>query len=716
MHEIVWTKTDEAPLLSSYSLLPILQSFLGVADIKLKSVDISLAARILASFGKASDDLKFLSELTQDKDANIIKLPNISASLPQLNAAISELNLKGYELPNYNENSAKIYQKVLGSAVNPVLREGNSDRRCVKAVKEFARANPHKMGEWNSDNKAEVASMNCGDFYDNEHSILSDFNDTLSINFISKNGTKSLLKSDIKVDIGDVIDASFMSLKELKKFAKEQIIDAKAKNLLFSLHLKASMMKISDPVIFGCFVREFFDEIFQEFRNEFEKIGVNENNGLKDLFEKIKGLDINTQERILEKFDEIYKKRPELMMVSKDTTNLHVPSDTIIDASMPNMIRNSGKMWGKDGLKQCKAVIPDRTYAIVYDTIIDDFKANGTLDPSKIGSVANVGLMAKKAEEYGSHDKTFVMIEDGIVEVTKSNEEVVFKFELERGDIFRMTQAKSESIDDWVKLAVKRAKISNQKAIFWLDDKRAHDIKMIQKVTQILSSCDTDGLDIEILNLKNACLKTLEIIRSGKDCISVTGNVLRDYLTDLFPILEFGTSSKMLSVIPLLKGGAIFETGAGGTAPRLVDIFLEQNYLAWDSLGEFLALIASLQRLGESEIKAQILAKTLESAVKIWLENNKSPFENESKIDNRVSHFYLALYWADELSKDKIFSSVFNSIAKKLRLNENNINEEFSVSFNILPKLGGYYKLDENLVNKAMRASKTFNEILKELK
>ncbi|MGP1484836.1 MAG: NADP-dependent isocitrate dehydrogenase [Campylobacter sp.] len=716
MSEIIWTKTDEAPMLSTYSLLPILRSFLQICGIDLKSVDISLCARILAAFKKGNDDLEFLSKLTGQKDANIIKLPNISASLPQLNAAISELNLKGFNLPPYDENSAKIYQKVLGSAVNPVLREGNSDRRSVKAVKEFAKANPHRMGEWSDKNKAEVSSMKSGDFYGNECSIIADFDDTLSINFIDKTGEKTLLKSGIEVRKGDIIDASFMSAKELKKFAKEQIEEAKKKDLLFSLHLKASMMKISDPVIFGHFVREFFAEIFTDFKDEFDSIGVNANNGLKDLFEKIKALNRQKQEEILSRFDEAYKSAPQLMMISKDITNLHVPSDTIIDASMPNMIRNSGKMYGKDGLKECKAVIPDRTYAVVYETVINDFKANGALDPSKIGSVANVGLMAKKAEEYGSHDKTFVINKDGEVIVTKSNNEEIFRFKIENGDIFRMTKANDEAIDDWVKLAVKRAKISGQKAIFWLDSNRAHDAKMIQKVTQILADCDTKGLDIEILNLKQACEKTLEIIRHGDDCISVTGNVLRDYLTDLFPILEFGTSSKMLSVVPLLCGGAIFETGAGGTAPRLVDTFLEQNYLAWDSLGEFLALIASLQKLGESEKNAEILAKTLENAVKIWLENNKSPFENSSKIDNRVSHFYMALYWANELSKDEILGDKFKKFAEILKQNEEKILAEFNESFKKPPQLGGYYKFDEKMANNAMRASVTFNEILKEMR
>ena len=715
MSEIIWTKTDEAPRLSTYSLLPILRAFLSAAGINIKEVDISLSARILAAFNKADDDLKFLGELTGDPSANIIKLPNISASLPQLNAAIKELNDKNFNLPPY-ESDTQRYQKVLGSAVNPVLREGNSDRRSIKAVKEYAKANPHEVGEWNEKNRSETASMKSGDFYDNEQAFIADFNDELSINFIDKRGAQTVLKQGIDAQKGDVIDATFMSVEELKKFAKEQIKDAKEKDLLFSLHLKASMMKASDPVIFGYFVREFFAEAFEEFESEFQSLGINPNNGLKDIFEKIKSLDSKTADKILAKFNQILKERPELMRVSAEATNLHVPSDVIIDASMPNMIRNSGKMQGENGLKECKAVIPDRTYAVVYETVIDDLKARGALNPSKIGSVANVGLMAKKAQEYGSHDKTFIASEDGAIRIARSDGRTLLEFKVEKGDIFRMTQAKSEAVEDWVKLAVKRAKISGQKAIFWLDEDRASDAKMKLKVKEILSSLNLSGLDIEILNLKEACKKTLDIIRSGKDCISVTGNVLRDYLTDLFPILEFGTSSKMLSVVPLLKGGAIFETGAGGTAPRLVDVFLEQNYLAWDSLGEFLAVAASLEKLGETNEEALILANALERAIKTWLENGKSPFENTQKIDGRASHFYLALYWAQELSADAVLGEKFKNAARKLKENEVKINDEFFDGFKKTPNLGGYYRLDEQAASRVMRASETFNEILKEIK
>lgn len=732
MSDIIWTKTDEAPLLASYSLFPILKSFLNRADISIDVADISLAGRMIATFSdvlkddqKEKDWLEILGNMTEDKFANIIKLPNISASIPQLNDAINELRAKGYDLPLYpNEpkNDAereiyKRYQKVLGSAVNPVLRQGNSDRRCVSAVKEYARNNPHKMGEFKSDSKAEVAYMKSGDFYFNERSMTTKSDDVLRVEFTQKNGEKTILK-EIKVLKGEVIDATFMSTKALKQFIRDQIKDAKAKDLLFSVHLKATMMKVSDPVIFGHFVKEYFIEAFDEFKDEFKSVGINENNGLKDLFERILKLDKNTQDKIRAKFDEIYIMRPDLAMVNSDAgiTNLHVPSDIIIDASMPVMIRNSGKMWDKNGaLKEAKAVIPDSTYAKIYEAVIEDFKQKGTLDPSKIGSVSNVGLMAKKAEEYGSHDKTFIMPDDGILRVINLNDEEIFKFELCKDDIFRMTQTKDDAITDWVNLGIKRAKLTNTKAIFWLDENRAHDKEIIKKVKEILSKSDLSGVDIEILRPELACKKSLDIIISGKDCISVTGNVLRDYLTDLFPILELGTSAKMLSVVPLLKGGGVFETGAGGSAPKIAEQFFNENHLRWDSLGEFLALIASLEHLAnlKSNQKAKILSSTLNSAVSKWLKENRSPQKEVKTPDNRGSHFYLALYWAEELAKNgEILADKFKDMAKELKENEKKIAQELLEVQGQKMDIKGYYKFDENLASKAMRPSETFNKII----
>ncbi|WP_170019993.1 NADP-dependent isocitrate dehydrogenase [Campylobacter sp. RM16190] len=732
MSDIIWTKTDEAPLLASYSLFPILKSFLNRADISIDVADISLAGRIIAAFSdvlkddqKEKDWLEILGNMTEDKFANIIKLPNISASIPQLNDAINELRAKGYDLPLYpnepkNDKEREIYkryQKVLGSAVNPVLRQGNSDRRCVSAVKEYARNNPHKMGEFKSDSKSEVAYMKSGDFYFNERSMTAKSDDTLRVEFTNKNGEKTILK-EIKVLKGEVIDATFMSAKALKQFIIDQIKDTKAKDLLFSVHLKATMMKVSDPVIFGHFVKKYFIEAFDEFKDEFKSVGINENNGLKDLFERILKLDKNTQDKIRAKFDEIYIMRPDLAMVNSDAgiTNLHVPSDIIIDASMPVMIRNSGKMWDKNGaLKEAKAVIPDSTYAKIYEAVIEDFKQKGTLDPSKIGSVSNVGLMAKKAEEYGSHDKTFIMSNDGILRVINLNDEEIFKFEICKDDIFRMTQAKDDAITDWVNLGIKRAKLTNTKAIFWLDENRAHDKEIIKKVKEILSKSDLSGVDIEILRPDLACKKSLDIIRSGKDCISVTGNVLRDYLTDLFPILELGTSAKMLSVVPLLNGGGVFETGAGGSAPKIAEQFFNENHLRWDSLGEFLALIASLEHLAnlKSNQNAKILSSTLNSAVSRWLKENRSPQKEVKTPDNRSSHFYLALYWAEELTKNgEILADKFKDMAKELKENEKKIVQELLEVQGQKMDIKGYYKFDENLASKAMRPSETFNKII----
>ncbi|MDO5045905.1 NADP-dependent isocitrate dehydrogenase [Campylobacter sp.] len=736
MSDIVWTKTDEAPALASYSLEAISENFLAKAGITIKSVDISLAGRIIAAFSdrlkpeqRSEDYLEILSKMTEDKFANIIKLPNISASIPQLNAAIEELRSKGYDLPSYvaepkNSEEKEInsrYQKVLGSAVNPVLRQGNSDRRSILAVKEYAKANPHKLGAWHKDSKGEVAYMKDGDFYSNERSFTSDSEDVLRVEFTNKNGEKRVLKQALSIQKDEIIDATFMSVKALKRFINEQIEDARAKDLLFSVHLKATMMKVSDPVIFGHFVREFFKDAFVKFKSEFKSLNVDENNGLKELFEKVATLDEDTKKRIFSEFDEIFKSRPALAMVNSDegVTNLHVPSDVIIDASMPVMIRNSGKMWDKDGLlKEAKAVIPDQTYARVYESVIEDFKANGALDPSKIGSVANVGLMAKKAEEYGSHDKTFIMSEEGVVEVINSKQQILFKFEVEKGDIFRMTQAKDDAVKNWVELALKRAKITNSKTIFWLDEERAHDKEILKKVREILNKSDLSGLDIEILKPELACKKSLDIIRSGKDCISVTGNVLRDYLTDLFPILELGTSAKMLSIVPLLKGGGVFETGAGGSAPKIAEQFFSENHLRWDSLGEFLALIASLEHLAnvKNNKNAEILSKTLDKAVAKWLKENKAPLKKAGEPDNRTSHFYLALYWAQELAKNGgELSCKFANLAKALTENESLINKELLEVQGVKMDIGGYYKFDDELAKKAMRPSDTLNKILREV-
>ena len=733
MSDIVYTRTDESPMFASYSLFPILQTFLRAGGIEIVQADIGLAARIIAAFNdklppdfRVSDDLEMLRNLTQEKRANIIKLPNISASLPQLNAAITELRAKGYDLPPYpselqtpeEKDAAARYAKVLGSAVNPVLREGNSDRRCVSAVKRYARENPYKITPFEKDSKTEVAYMKGGDFYSSERSISFETDENLRVEFISKSGEKRVLKENLAVEKGDIIDASFMSARELDAFIKEQIVDAKAKNLLFSVHLKASMMKVSDPVIFGHFVKIFFAEVFDEFADELKSVNVSENNGLKDLFARILNLPQATQEKIKAKFEEIYTARPNLAMVNSAAgiTNLHVPSDVIIDASMPAMIKNGGKMWDKEGIaRQTKAVIPDKTYAVVYEAAIADIKANGALDPAKIGSVSNVGLMAKKAEEYGSHDKTFVMSEAGEARVLNEKGEILFKFELEKGDIFRMTQVKDVAVRNWVELALKRAKITGQKAIFWLDENRAHDREILKKVRAQLASADTSGLDIEILSPAAACKKSLEIMRRGEDCISVTGNVLRDYLTDLFPILELETSAKMLSIVPLLEGGSIFETGAGGSAPRLAEQLLEQNHLSWDSLGEFLALGASLEQLAsfKQSAEAQILADTLNAAVELYLKENKVPRFEVGQLDTRTSHFYIALYWASELAASGTqLGDKFKLAAQNLAQNESAIVTQINAAQGRKIDLGGYYKPDDKKASAAMRPSATFNQIL----
>ncbi|NLY04334.1 MAG: NADP-dependent isocitrate dehydrogenase [Campylobacter sp.] len=725
---IIYTYTDEAPALATYSFYPIIKAFLRKANINLKLVDISLASRILANFPenlkaeqKVEDNLKKLGELTQKDEANIIKLPNISASLPQLVACIKELQNKGFDIPNYpNEVKTKKdqdikdrYAKVLGSAVNPVLREGNSIRRAASAIKEYAKANPHNNGVWNKDVKTEVYHMQGGDFYSNELSHLFNKPTNLKVEFTSESGEKTVLK-ELDIEKGEVVDATFMSVKELDKFIAQSINYAKDRDLLYSVHLKATMMKVSDPVIFGHFVKIFFDEIFSEFKEELKIAEVNPNNGLGDLFIKIENLDI--KDKIYAKYNEILDKRPSLNMVNSDRgiTNLHVPSDVIIDASMPAMLRNSGCMWDKNGnLKETLAVIPDKSYAVIYDSMITDLKENGVLNPATIGSVTNIGLMAKKAEEYGSHDKTFVMQSRGKISVTDNNNNEIFKFELEDGDIFRMTQAKDAPIKNWIKLAVDRAKLTGEKAIFWLDDNRAHDQNIRQIVENELKNYDLSGVDIEILDPKIATLKTNKIIRDGKNVIGVTGNVLRDYLTDLYPILELGTSAKMLSIVPLLSGGGMFETGAGGSAPKHVEQLISQNHLRWDSLGEFMALIVSLEHFAKvkNSKNAQILSVALDKAVSRFLKEDKSPSRKVGEPDNRNSHFYLAMYFAEELTKTEL-SSIYSDLAFNLKNSESKINLELLKTQGSAVDIGGYYKFDEDKASKVLRPSKTLNEII----
>lgn len=718
MSDIVYTYTDEAPALATFSLYPIIKNFLNKAGISIEMVDISLAGRVLAAFSdelnlNISDDLKFLGKLTEDKNANIIKLPNISASIPQLNACIKELQEKGFNVPNFaNEpknDGEKIikekYLKVLGSAVNPVLRQGNSIRTAAKAVKNYAKTHPHNNGIWNENVKTEILYMDKGDFYSNEKSTVFKNDTTLTIKFTADNKKEKILKNDLKISKNEVVDATFMSAKELDKFIEKSLDYALQNDLLYSVHLKATMMKVSDPVIFGHFVKEFFKVVFNEYKLEFEKLGINQNNGLKDLFERLENSKL--KDEILSKFDEIYKNRPNLAMVDidKGVTNLHVPSDVIIDASIPAMIRNSGKMWDKNGeLKECLAVIPDKTYAVVYESMLNDLKKNGVLDPSVIGSVTNVGLMAKKAEEYGSHDKTFVMEEDGKIEVFDKKEKY-FEFEVKKGDIFRMTTVKDEAIKNWIKIAFDLAKEKCIKPIFWLDKNRAHDNNLIK----IIKNEIKDSKEYEILAPKDALIKTNEIIRGGKDVISVTGNVLRDYLTDLYPILELGTSAKMLSIVPLLNGGGMFETGAGGSAPKHAEQLLNENHLRWDSLGEFMALAQSLKYLDKP--KAKILGAALDDAICKFLENDKSPKRKVGEPDTRNSHFYLALYFADELLKTDL-KKEFEILAKELKENEKIINDELLQVQGKGADLGGYYKFDPKKAEEILRPSKTLNKII----
>ena len=726
MSDIIYTYTDEAPLLATYSLFPVLKEYLSRGDVSIETMDISLAGRILANFSdylkedqKIPDFLAKLGEMTQDPKANIIKLPNISASIPQLNAAIAELNQKGYAVPAYpaepkdakEEEIKARYAKVLGSAVNPVLREGNSDRRCAAAVKEYAKAFPHKNGAWDKSIKTRVANMNGGDFYSNEKSLIASGASEFSIKFKGASGEKTL-KSGIKLNKGDVISATYLSAKALDSFIESSIADAKKEGLLYSVHLKATMMKVSDPVMFGHFVKVFFAELFSEFGEQLKNLGVNANNGLKDLFAKIENSPI--KDKVIAKYNEILATRPALAMVDSDNgiTNLHVPSDIIIDNSMPNMIRNSGKMWNKDGKEQeTLAAIPDKTYAMIYSAIIDELKENGALNPAVVGSVSNVGLMAKKAEEYGSHDKTFIAEEDGEFVLSDGKESLSFK--VEKGDIWRAMIAKDEAIKDWVKLAINRAKATGATAIFWLDEKRAHDANMIKIVNDELKKYDTAGLDIRIENYEKAMKDSLAIMRTGKDAISVTGNVLRDYLTDLFPIMELGTSAKMLSIVPLLNGGGLFETGAGGSAPKIARQLLDEGHLRWDSLGEFLALGASLEHLGNTSGKkgALILASTLDKAIASYLKNDNSPRKKVGENDNRGSHFYLALYWANELANSEL-GDKFKGLAEFLNANKEQIANELNGNQGSPADVGGYYKLDDAKANAVMRSSKLFNEAL----
>lgn len=727
MSDIIYTYTDEAPLLATYSLFPIIKEYLKRANVSIETMDISLAGRILANFPEHLKDeqkvpnyLEILGQLTQDPKANIIKLPNISASIPQLNAAIAELQAKGFEVPSYpaqpkNEAENEIkerYAKVLGSAVNPVLREGNSDRRCAKAVKDYAKEFPHKNGPWDKSIKTRVAHMNEGDFYSNEKSLIASEASEFSISFESENGQKTLLKSGIKLNKGDILSATFMSVSALDDFIEKTIDEAKKDDLLYSVHLKATMMKVSDPVIFGHFVKIFFKEIFAEFGSELKDVGVNANNGLKDLFARIENLSI--KDKIIAKYNEILNIRPDLAMVDSDNgiTNLHVPSDVIIDNSMPNMIRNSGKMWDKNGNeRQSLAVIPDKTYATIYASIIDELKANGALNPAVIGSVSNVGLMAKKAEEYGSHDKTFIAENDGTFSISDGKN--TLSFDVKKGDIFRAMIAKDEAIKDWIKLAITRAKATNSAAIFWLDEKRAHDNNMIKIVREELNKHDTSALDISILEPSAAMKKSLEIIRAGKDAISVTGNVLRDYLTDLFPIMELGTSAKMLSIVPLLNGGGLFETGAGGSAPKIARQLIDENHLRWDSLGEFLALGASLEHLANTSgnKNANVLASTLDKAISSYLKNDNSPRKQVGQNDNRGSHFYLAFYWANELANSELGAN-FKALAQFLNENKDQIIAQLNANQGGSVDLGGYYKLNDEKTTNIMRSSKIFNEAL----
>jgi isocitrate dehydrogenase len=734
--KIIYTITDEAPMLATFSLLPIIKSFAATANIEVENRDISLAGRIIANFPeylkeeqKLGDALSELGALANTPEANIIKLPNISASVPQLKEAIAELQAKGYALPDFPEDAQteeeklvkSKYAKVLGSAVNPVLREGNSDRRAPKAVKNYARKHPHSMGAWSSDSKTHVSSMESGDFYGSETSVTVKEATDVKIEFVDNNGTTTVLKASTPLKAGEIIDSSALSLSKFKEFIAKEIADAKAKGVLFSIHMKATMMKVSDPIIFGAAVDVFYKDVFTKYATLFSELGVDTKNGLGDVYAKIAGRP--EQAEVEAAINAVYETSPAIAMVNSDKgiTNLHVPSDVIIDASIPAMIRTSGQMWNKDGKGQdTKIIVPDRCYEGLYTATIDFCKKHGAFNPVTMGSVPNVGLMAQKAEEYGSHDKTFQLNADGVVKVTDANGTVLMEQKVEAGDIFRMCQTKDAPIQDWVKLAVNRARLSNTPAVFWLDENRAHDRQLIEKVTTYLKDFDTTGLDIRILNPVAATNFTLERIIAGLDTISVTGNVLRDYLTDLFPILEVGTSAKMLSIVPLMNGGGLFETGAGGSAPKHIEQFIEEGYLRWDSLGEFLALGVSLEHLGQvfDNKKALVLSETLDAATEKFLDTDKSPSRKIGSIDNRGSHFYLTLYWAQALAEqnsDLELKATFEPIAKQLTENEEKINSELIGAQGKPQEIGGYYKPNQELMFKAMRPSETFNSILDQL-
>ena len=731
--KIFYTLTDEAPLLATYSFLPIVQAFTATSDIEIETRDISLAGRILANFPeflkedqKTSDALLELGKLATTPEANIIKLPNVSASVPQLKAAIAELQAHGYAVPDFPEdpqteeeknNKAK-YAKVLGSAVNPVLREGNSDRRAPKAVKNYAKANPHSMGAWSSESKTHVASMEQGDFYGSEQSVTVSQETDVKIEFVGTDGTTTVLKASTPLKAGEIIDSSVMNIAALKSFVAKTIEEAKAQNILLSVHLKATMMKVSDPIIFGAIVEVYFADVFEKYATLFNELNIDTRNGLGDVYAKIAGHP--QQAEVEAAIDAAIANGPALAMVNSDKgiTNLHVPSDVIVDASMPAMIRTSGQMWNKEGKAQdTVAIIPDRCYAGVYTATIDFCKKHGAFVPTTMGSVPNVGLMAQKAEEYGSHDKTFQIQGEGVVRVVTTEGTVLMEQKVAKNDIFRMCQAKDAPIQDWVKLAVNRARLSATPAVFWLDNNRAHDRELIVKVEKYLKDHDTTGLDIRILSPIEATNFTLERIIKGLDTISVTGNVLRDYLTDLFPILEVGTSAKMLSIVPLMNGGGLFETGAGGSAPKHVEQFIEEGYLRWDSLGEFLALGASLEHLGQTlnNSKAIVLAEALDVATEKFLANDKSPSRKVGGIDNRGSHFYLAMYWAEALAaqdKDADLKAIFSPIATEFTANEAQINGELIGAQGKPQTIGGYYQPNPELTSKAMRPSTTFNTIL----
>jgi isocitrate dehydrogenase len=732
---IIWTQIDEAPALATYSLLPVIQAFTNGTGVAVETRDISLAGRIIANFPenltenqRIPDYLTQLGELVLKPEANIIKLPNISASIPQLQAAIKELQEHGYKIPDYPENPANDaekelqarFAKCLGSAVNPVLRQGNSDRRAPLSVKQYTKKHPHKLGAWTPDSKSHVAHMNGGDFYGNEKSILMENGGDFRIVLAGADGKSTVLKDKLTASKGEVLDGTFMSKKALRKFYDEQIEDAKNKGLLLSLHLKATMMKVSDPIMFGHAVSVFYRDVFEKHAAVIKELGVNVNNGLGDLYAKMQNLPEAKRAEIEADIQAVYKKRPALAMVDSDKgiTNLHVPNDIIVDASMPVVVGDSGKMWGPDGkLHDTKAMIPDRCYATLYQEIIENCQRYGALDPATMGSVPNVGLMAQQAEEYGSHPTTFQIPANGTVRVVDASGKVLMEHNVEEGDIWRMSRAKDIPIQDWVRLAVNRVRATGSPAVFWLDKNRAHDAQMIEKVNKYLKDNDTKGLDIRIMSPVEAMRFSLDRIREGKDTISVSGNVIRDYLTDLFPILEIGTSAKMLSIVPLLNGGGLFETGAGGSAPKHVQQFQKEGYLRWDSLGEFTAFAASLEHLGNAfrNEKAKVLAETLDQAIGKFLDNNKSPARKVGQIDNRGSHFYLALYWAQALagqSRDKELQVKFAKLAQQLGENEAKINEELLAVQGKPVDMGGYYDPNRVKTAKAMRPSATFNAIV----